>query len=201
VEQHALSNEEAIAAIRDGKTSVPYSPGIVLIQDRNASTIDNYGFNLGVDGSVGVEQLHYGLSASAAVAQRDNGTSTEALTVAPALFGNARLAYTLGEALPTIALASSVMGPRRTDHRFYGPEVPWPTASAVATLRLTVSGVVPGVKGLAYRLSGNYVTAGRGPYVIGPVRIATPEQPKPELVPVARFGLYGSLEYEFWTER
>ena len=119
--------------------------------------------------------------------------------MAPAIFGNARLAYSLGDALPTVALASSLLGPRRTDQRFYPEGTPWPKAPALAVLRLTVSGAVPGIAGLGYRLSGNYVTAAHGPYVIGPVRTATSTQPTPELIPIARFGLYGSLEYQFWT--
>jgi outer membrane receptor protein involved in Fe transport len=199
VEQHALSEAQAIEAIRDGKTSVPFSPGIQLLQYRNVSSIDSYGFNFGADGSFGIEQLHYGLSANVSIAHRNRVEGDEQLTVAPAVFGNARLAYSFGEQLPTVALASSLLGPRRTDQRFYPEGSTWPKAPTLAVLRLTLSGAVPFVKGLGYRLSGNYATAARGPYVIGPVQSATPTQPTPELIPIARFVVFGSLEYQFWT--
>ena len=201
VEQHTLTEAEAIDAIREGKTSVPFSPGIQLTQTRNVSNAQSYGVNLGADGSLGIERLHYGLSANLALTDRDAADGTNELTVAPALFGNARIAYSFGDALPTVALSSSVLGPRRTDVRFYPQGSPWPKAPALAVLRLTVSGAVPGIPALSYRLTGNYATASHGPYVIGPVHEATPLQPTPELIPITRFTLFGSIAYQFWTSR
>ena len=65
VELSTLSDAEAIQAIRDGRTSVPFTPGVQLTQYRNVSSIHNYGLNAGLDGALWVDRLQYGLTLTA----------------------------------------------------------------------------------------------------------------------------------------
>ena len=67
----------------------------------------------------------------------------------------------------------------------------------LAELRLTLSGIVPKVRGLSYRAMANYATASRGPYVAGPVTSALPTQSQPQLIPIDRFRGMVGVEYEF----
>jgi outer membrane receptor for ferrienterochelin and colicins len=196
VELAPLSDEEAIQAIRNGETSVPFTPGIQLTQYRNASSFDNYGLNTGLEGSVASGSVLYGFSLTGAVAKKPVAGGHTRLPVAPQLFGNARLAYVLGGDLPTIAVATHVTGPRPADLS-NGQFTPDPYARSLAQLRLTLSGNAPVLTGLSYRATATYATTGRGPYVVGPVTSAIPSQPTPELVPVDRFRTTVGLSYEF----
>jgi outer membrane receptor protein involved in Fe transport len=197
VELRTLSEEETIQAIRDGRTSVPFTPGVQLTQYRNAASIRNYGVNAGVDGWVGVNRLQYGLTLTAAVAERLEAGSAQRLGVAPQVFGNARLAYDFGEKLPTVALAAQFLGRRAADRAHDGGFVPTPYAPIQVQLRLCVSGAVPGIAGLSYRMLTNYAFSDRGPYVVGPVTTALPTQPSAQLNPVDRFRTTIGLHYEF----
>jgi hypothetical protein len=65
-----------------------------------------------------------------------------------------------------------------------------------------VSGDVPRVAGLSYRLSANYAFADRGAYVVGPVqeisyRAQGAPIPRAELVPVDTFRVAVGLQYDF----
>ena len=163
VELRTLSEAETIQAIRDGRTSVPFTPGVQLTQYRNAASIRNYGINAGIDGALGIDRFQYGLTVTAAVAERVDGGSAQRLAVAPQLFGNARLAYVLGGNLPTVALAAQFLGRRIADHAADGGFVPTPSAPIQAQLRLCVSGAVPGLAGLTYRALANYAYLGSRP--------------------------------------
>jgi outer membrane receptor protein involved in Fe transport len=196
VELAALSDQEAIAAIRNGETSVPFTPGIQLTQYRNASDITNYGMNTGIEGSFHSARILYGFTLTCAVAKRHTDTGTGRLPVAPQLFGNARLAYVLADPLPTVALAARVLGPRPADLS-NGQFTPDPHAPAQVELRLTLSGNVTPVAGLSYRVIANYAVADRGPYVVGPVTAAIPTQTAPQLNPVDQFRTTVGLQYEF----
>jgi outer membrane receptor protein involved in Fe transport len=192
-----LTQAEAIQAIRDGRTTVPFTPGVQLTQYRNAASIQNYGVNASVDGAIGLDRFQYGLGVTAAVAEQIEGGTTQRLGVAPQLFGNGRLAYVLGGKLPTIALAAQFMGRRAADHANDGGFTPTPYAPVQVQLRLCVSGAVPGIGGLTYRAIANYATADRGPYVVGPVTTALPTQPSAQLNPVDRFRTTVGLQYDF----
>ena len=68
-----------------------------------------------------------------------------------------------------------------------------------AELRATLSGPVPGLKGLSYRLSANWVFGKRGPYVVGFSQGGVPGwSDVPELVPVDRFRTTVGLQYDFF---
>lgn len=196
VELSPLTDAEAISAIRNGKTQVPFTPGIQLVQYRNTTAVQNYGINTGFEGAMASNRIAYGFNVTGAIAERSGADGTTRLPVAPRLFGNARVAATPWETGPTIALASHLLGPRPADLS-YGHFSPTPFASTQLQLRLTVSGPVPLVPGLSYRALANYAVADRGPYVVGPVTNETPAQPLPQLIPVDRFRTTLGLAYEF----
>jgi hypothetical protein len=197
VELVPLSDEEAIQAIRNGETQVPFTPGIQLTQYRNSSQFRNYGMNSGFDGSLASGTVLYGFSITGAVVKKPKtGVGGTRLPVAPQLFGNARVAYVLGDDLPTVALGTHVTGPRPADLS-NGQFQPDPYARSQVQLRLTLTGNVPVLTNLSYRAMANYSTASRGPYVVGPVTRAIPSQTTPSLVPVDRFRTTVGLQYEF----
>jgi outer membrane receptor for ferrienterochelin and colicins len=196
VELVPLSDAEAINAIRNGETSVPFTPGIQLTQYRNSSNLENYGLNTGLEGSLRSSSILYGFTLTGAFAEKRTRDGTTRLPVAPRIFGNARVAFVLGETLPTVALATHFVGPRPADLSA-GQFSPDPFARTQVELRLTLSGEAPLVKGLSYRAMANYAAADRGPYVVGPVTRAIPSQTTPELIPVDRFRTTLGLAYEF----
>ena len=196
VELTPLSDAEAIEAIRNGQTAVPFTPGIQLTQYRNTSGVTNYGLNTGLEGSFDSGSILYGFNLTGAIAEKRTSSGTSRLPVAPRLFGNAKLAYVFGEGLPTAAVATHFLGPRPADLSS-GQFSPDPFASAQAELRLTLSGDVPGVTGLSYRAMANYAFAERGPYVVGPVTNSIPTQTIPQLTPVDRFRTTVGLQYVF----
>lgn len=196
VELVPLSDAEAIDAIRNGETAVPFTPGIQLTQYRNSSEITNYGVNTGLEGSLHARTVLYGFTLTGAGTEKKTSSGTTRLPVAPQIFGNARVAFVLGDALPTIGFATHFTGPRPADLS-QGQFSPDPFARTQVQLRLTLSGDAPLVTGLSYRASANYALADRGPYVVGPVTRAIPSQRTPELIPVDRFRTTVGLQYEF----
>jgi outer membrane receptor protein involved in Fe transport len=196
VELTPLTDAEAIAAIRNGDTTVPFTPGIQLTQYRNTSKVTNYGLNTGFEGSLHSGFFLYGFTLTGALAEKRTGGGTHRLPVAPQLFGNARVAFVLGGDLPTVALASQFMGPRPADLS-NGQFQPDPFARTQLQLRLTLSGDVPHLSGLSYRVSANYAVAQRGAYVVGPVTSALASQLTPQLNPIDQFRTTLGLQYAF----
>ncbi|MEO6599669.1 MAG: TonB-dependent receptor [Polyangiaceae bacterium] len=196
VELTQLTNGEAIAAIRDGQTAVPFTPGIELTRYQNIRDFTNYGMNLGLDGSVDSGHVLYGASLTGAYAKRNTSLGTTRLPVAPRLQGNARLAMVPGAELPTIALSAHLLGPRPLDLSD-GQFSATPFAPAQVDLRLTLSGDAPLVKGLSYRAIANYSVAEHGAYAVGPVTSATSTEVSPQLIPVDRIRITVGIQYEF----
>jgi len=195
VELATLTEQETIDAIRNGDTSVPFTPGVHLTQYRNTTAVNNYGLNTGVEGAFASGHLLYGASVTAAIAERRIDERSSRLPVAPQLFGNARLAFVLTDPLPTVGLGVRFIGPRPADLSS-GFEPP-PYARAGAELKLTLSGLAPVIKGLSYRMIFDYNTAKYGPYVVGPVTGSIPTQPTANLNPVDQFRATAGLQYEF----
>jgi len=174
-----------------------------IVQYRNVSSIDNYGFNAGYDGSLAEGSFRYGASVTGAVARQqvENGAAQN-LKVAPQFFGNFRVSYDLPGDLPTLAVAAHYLARRPTDRvlQFDPPAYAPPQLE----LRGTVSGPLGLVKGLSYRGSVNYAFASRGAYVIGPNQginlspIGTGSfWGPPELIPVDQFRATVGLQYDF----
>lgn len=163
---------------------------------RNNSTITNFGFNTLFEGRAGA--WAYGASLTSGYARRNSADGSVRLPVAPQMFGNARVSYDLPEAWPTLALASSFVGSRLADRANDGNFAVTPTAPFSLTLRATVSGDVPGLSSVSYRISGNYVTAAHAPYVAGPNQTQDPtvaDRPPAALAPVNRLSTFATLTY------
>jgi len=189
-----LTQDQIQAAIAQGALS----PDATLVtQYQNVSSIDNYGYNAAFEGSAAGHDVRYALNVTGAYARRNNpdGT-TQPLTVAPQLFGNARVSYDLPGELPVVGLAALLVGPRPADRAFDGGFTPMPYAPLQVELRGTISGRVPGLGALSYRLSADYAFASTNPYVAGPVQAARPTQPTAELAPVDRFRTTIGLQYD-----
>jgi len=177
-------------------------------QYQNVASLNNYGFNARFEGSALHRDLRYAINVTGAYTRFDanDGTGPQLLTVAPQLFGNARISYDLPGDAPIIAVAASLVGKRPADKAANyssdsttGAVTNWavaPWAPTQLDLRFTVSGPVPKVKGLSYRLIADYAVSQRGPYVVGPV--TTPYSPNTyaQLVPVDQFRATVGLQYD-----
>lgn len=187
--------EETQAGINAG-VLIPSIEGAVIY--RNVGTVDSYGWNAAYEGTLLQRKLRYGLNVTGAYSRRTQSTGEAApFAVTPSFFGNTRAAYDLGGQLPTLAIAGYLQGRAPADRAFDGGFTPTPYSPTQVVLRGTISGVVPGVKGLLYRFTANYAAAARGPYVVGENQAATPSQTRAELVPVDRFRTGIGLQYDF----
>jgi outer membrane receptor protein involved in Fe transport len=194
--QHVLTAAEKAAAVADGSLDITVSAGAVT-QYRNAATIDNYGFNGSYEGSVADGRLRYGVNLTAAVGRRDTNGVEQQLPMVPRLFGNLRVSYDLQGGWPILGFATHFAGERIADRAYDGGFTKFPVATPQAELRGTVSGPVPVLKGLSYRVSANYIVGKHGPYVVGFSQGGTTTTDVPELVPVDTFRATVGLQYDF----
>lgn len=167
-----LSPSEIAAAIDRGLLV----PGTTYaLQYKNLATVDDVGFEAALDGSLLGRKLRYGATITAAIARSKDRPDDppQELTVSPQVFGNARLAYDLGEGLPTLAMVGRLAGKRAADQAFEGTYTPRPYAPPMAELRWTISGRVPKVSSLSYRASLSYASSAESPYVVGPGSVDT----------------------------
>src|SRR5581483_4527041 len=105
------------------------------------------------------------------------------------------------DALPTLALAASLVGPRLADRALDGNFPVQPKAPTQLELRATVSGDIHAVAGLSYRASVNYALASQSPYVAGPTQSVdptAPNNPQAELAPVNRLTIFVTLQYQLF---
>lgn len=205
VELHAMTEEETRAASREGRLSFVL-PGLLYEEYRNVAEIHSYGFNAVFDGSAMDNALRYGLSATGAYTRRraaglgpaddPSDREDEPLPLAPAFTGNARISYDLGRPLPTVALASYVFSARASSRGLAGRFDPTPYGPQQLALRLTITGALPFLPGLSYRLIGNFLVGGHGPYVIGPTQTATSAQRSAELDPLDPVRITIGLQYD-----
>lgn len=183
-----LSEAEVTTAIQGGLLSESAAAGY---QVKNVSRVNNVGFDFGFEGSAVSGNLHYGVNVTEAIARTEEPDGSEGqLAIAAQAFGNARIAYDLPSGLPTVALAARWVGPRPSDTY---PE-PGRAAASVET-RLTLSGAVPGLSALSYRLTANYNSAKYSPYTARGGELADGSHaysPNDQL----RFG--AGLQYDFW---
>ncbi len=165
-------------------------------QYRNLASIDNWGLNAAWEGTTAARRLRYGLNVTSAFTRVDYGDGGDPLppTVGPQLFGNARAAWDFGERRPTLALAGFLLGRRPADRAFDGGFSPQPFTPPHVELRATLSGELPGIRSVSYRLATGYAFAKSGPYVVGTNHYAPGPGPA-ELSPVNR--LYGFLTLEW----
>lgn len=213
VQLRQLSPDVTLQATRNQLTA-PGATGMLMTQYQNADAIDNFGLNAGIDGALAYDAFQYGLTATLARAKMQVAPGQAAMTgtgqvdrngnIAPTFFGNARIAYVFGGSLPTVAVATQFMGQRRPDSYLVMADgsVLEPYAPAQWETRLTLSGSVPKLRRLSYRLIANYALADRGPYTVGPLMVVTSSQTQafaqtaPQLIPVDRLRLTIGLQLD-----
>ena len=196
IEPHVLSSAELQQAEERGEVPITTLDASV-IEYRNVSNLENYGWNGAWKGSLVEGRFSYGLNATAAYTRRRAGSETRPLPLAPQLFGNVHAAYDFGGSLPTFGVAARYIGERPVDRAFDAGFDPPRYVPGSVELRGTLTGPVPYVRGLSYRLSANYATASEGPYVVGPRQTATADSPAPFLNPVDAFAVFYGLRYDF----
>jgi outer membrane cobalamin receptor len=200
IEPTPLSLSE-IAAIQNRGELPITAQGV--IQYRNVSNIRNFGWNGSWDGSLVSAKLGYGVNATEAFTQRESAGGSRPLPVAPQFFGNAHVHFAAGGYVPTVAVAVEYVGARLVDRTFSDEYSHFVYADPLAVLRGTLSGSVPKIVGLAYRLTASYATAAHGPYAGGPrldASLPTRGLPTgPSLVPIDRFSVILGLRYDFLT--
>jgi outer membrane receptor for ferrienterochelin and colicins len=195
IELHTFSDQELRAAVASGALGdIPYSRNLAVTQTQNIESLTNWGFNLGYDGSVDGGALRYAANVTASHTRSADGTS---LPVGPQIFGNARVSYALPGQLPTLAIAGRFQGWRAADRAFSGAFVPTPYVPPMVELRGTISGAVPGVRGLSYRAMADYALRSLEPYVIGPQQSGTPGHPSADLYQRPAFTSVLGLQYDF----
>jgi outer membrane receptor for ferrienterochelin and colicins len=167
-------------------------------QVQNVSRVNNIGADFGFEGTAADGKLHYGVNVTEAIGRREEpGQTAQLLSLAAQAFGNARIAYDLPHGLPTVALVARWVGRRPTDiyappgTEDYNPSFAKPSAEA----RLTLSGAVPGLTGLSYRLTANYNTAKRSIYSS---HGGTLPDGSHEFIPNDRLRFGAGLQYDFW---
>ncbi len=198
VELHALSQREINEVDSAGEWSLAQG-GAVRYQ--NISDVDNYGYNASLRGSLVDGQLSYGLNGTASYTRSQHGSQQRVLPVAPQLFGNGFAAYHFSEQLPTPALAIQYVGERLIDRAY---DLDWADSRYVpgfVRVRGTLTGPVPGVPGLEYRLSATYSSASEAPYVAGlrPYSRNVARQ-RVYLTPMDTFSGFVGLSYHFLGE-
>jgi outer membrane receptor protein involved in Fe transport len=194
--QHVLTAEEKAAAVGAGLIELGVTAGVVT-QYRNTANIDNYGFNTSYEGSVAEGRLRYGLNLTAAIGRRATNGVDEQLPMVPRLFGNLHVSYDLQRGWPVVAVATHFAGERIADRAYDGGWATFPVAGPQGELRGTISGPVPVLTGLSYRVSANYIVGKHGPYVVGFTQGGTTTVDVPELVPVDTFRTTVGLQYDF----
>jgi outer membrane receptor for ferrienterochelin and colicins len=191
ISYYNFSTQEGEQYVAAGRALLP-----PLYQYRNLSTVHNFGYNAAFEGSLAAHVLEYGLNLTAALARSEVASgATAPLTVSPRVFGNAHISYRLPGLWPTIALVASAQGARPVENAFVSGFQPIPYVPAQLVLRATVSGEMPGVRGLSYRVTGFYSTTSHEPYLAGPDVPPSPQYASPSLVPIDRARVIVGFEY------
>ncbi|HEY3494032.1 MAG TPA: TonB-dependent receptor plug domain-containing protein [Polyangiaceae bacterium] len=191
-----LTGPELEAAIAAGQLTEGLEEGYVRA---NLGQIDNYGLNAGYEGAADKGRLRFGLNYTAATTRMDPGDGSGSLPiiVAPQTFGNARIAYDLPQALPTLGLAARFSDSRLANRYYDGAFEPKPIAPPLFAFRLTASGEIPELERLRYRVGGEYSFAKGEPYTVGGGLYGNANVTQGELAHVRRAQLFVGLEYAF----
>ena len=199
IELHRLTLDEYTRLAAEGK--LPSLLSFSAQQYRNISSIDNFGANARVEGSIGSGSLRYGLNATAAFTSLDDPEfgARHPPAVTPQLFGNARLGYDFGERYPSIGLAAHFLGKRPAARAFEKHFPSPPYVGPQLEIRLTISGPVPFLRGLSYRASASYAFSDEAPYIVGrPVDNRNGRtSPTAQFAPVDPFRGTVGLQYDF----
>ncbi|MEZ4233025.1 MAG: TonB-dependent receptor [Polyangiaceae bacterium] len=165
-------------------------------QYQNLSRIDNWGMNAAYDGALLANALRFGVTLTSAFTRQENDGEAPLLpTVGPQVFGNAHASYALGNELPTFALALQYQGRRLVDEFYEGEFSKRPVVDPAWRLKGTMSGELPGVETLDYRVGATYSFARYSPYAIG-ANVYGSDGPA-DLAPVPRLTVFAGLHYQF----
>jgi outer membrane receptor protein involved in Fe transport len=192
----ALGQDEIDAGIAAGQLT----PGLEeAYRYGNSDTVRNYGMNAAYEGATLDGRLRFGLNVTAATTSIDfaDGAGAHPVTVAPQTFGNARTSYELGDNLPTVALAFRFSDRRLADRAYDGGFTRAPSAPPMLAARATLTGKLPPLPNLSYRLGAEYSFTKVEPYVIGANIYPTDETTRAELAPTRRAQGFVGLEYAF----
>jgi outer membrane receptor for ferrienterochelin and colicin len=199
IDLHRITRAEYDQLAAEGK--LPSLRSFSPLQYRNISSIDNFGMNARVEGVFASSKVRYALNATAAYTSQDDPEygASHAPAVTPQMFGNARIAYDIGDNYPVVGLGAHYAGKRPAARAFEKYFTYIPYVDPQVELRLTLSGPVPGVRGLSYRASLNYAFSDEAPYIVGrPVDNKNYlTSPKPEFAPVDPFRGTVGLQYDF----
>ena len=182
-------------------------------QYNNVSGIDNYGLNGSYEGAVLDRRLRFGLNLTVAQARRrlndleqqrnaqfGVGTSVP-LTVAPQIYGNARVSYQWKHT--ALGVATSVFGRRIADQAYYGGDpsnlLPRPETPMQVEVRTALTGDLPRTAAVGYTIGFDYAFSGVQPYVIGPnqglPRYLSPQGTSANLALYNRLTVFVGLEF------
>jgi outer membrane receptor protein involved in Fe transport len=186
-----LSQAELSAAERAGQID---SSVVTVFQFRNVAHVDNYGVNASYEGSSVGGHLSYGANVTASYSRVHTATDTRLMTVTPSIFGNARVSYDLGGALPVLALASQITGKRLADSAQDPGVVGLQYAPPTVDFRFTATGRVPRISALHYRVTADFLLTTTNPYS---AYAGGDDENKTELIPVNRATVLFGLQYEF----
>jgi hypothetical protein len=190
IQRTLLSQAELSAAQRAGLLD---SSTVFFFQFRNVAQIENYGVNASYEGSLLEGRLSYGANLTAAYARVESGGLIRLMTVTPSVYGNARVSYDLGGALPVVGLASQVTGRRLADFAQDPGVTGLRYAPPTIDLRLTATGRIPRLAALQYRVSADL-----GLMTVSPYGAAGGNDPSnPDLAAVNRATVLFGLQYAF----
>jgi outer membrane receptor for ferrienterochelin and colicins len=193
VSYRSLSDEELESAVERGQLAGAATSAYTYA---NSGSLTSTGYSGSFEGSL-ARRLRYALNLTAAYSRIDlgDGSGPLPLTVGPAVFANARVSYELDGWLPTPALAVRYAGSRPADRAFDGGFATAPYAPPDVQLRGTLSGAVPQLNRLLYRVSATYAASSSGAYVIGPTQYAEDSDARAALSPQRRLSGFVGLEY------
>jgi len=170
------------------------SSTVVVFQFRNEARIDDFGYNASYEATALDGRLTYSANLSSAYARVDTPAGPKLVSVTPSIYGNARVSYDFSHGYPTIAFAAQMSGKRLADNAQDPGVLRLRYAPPTLDTRLTLTGQIPKVKDLQYRLMADYAFTTTNPYqAIG----AAADLNTAELVPVNRFTLLMGLQYDF----
>ena len=192
VQRQRLTQAELSAGQRAGLLD---SSTVTVYQFRNVARVNDYGLNASYEGTGRDGRLSFGANLTWAYARlQTSGGGFATVPVIPSLYGNARVSYDFGGGRPTVGFATQVSDKRLADYAHDPGVTGSPSAPPMLDARLTVSGSVPRVKALQYRLSVDYAVTTSNPF--GAFAGGANEN-NTELVPINRLILLFGLQYDF----
>jgi outer membrane receptor for ferrienterochelin and colicins len=186
-----LSQAELSAGQRAGLLD---SSTLTVFQFRNVAEITNYGVNASYEGTAREGRLSFGANLTWGYARVQTPTGSRQMTVTPSIYGNARVSYDLGGRLPIVGLVTQASSRRLVDNAQDPGVLEQKAAPPKLVTRLTISGQVPRISDLQYRLSADYAFTPSNPYVTS---VGGRDPNVTEIAPSNRATVLFGLQYNF----